>query len=62
MIIGLLSVGTIGRFSEPFVSNLKKAYEMCIPKNHPCQARLTIVNINSDEILFYPFTFIYFYS
>ena len=23
MIIGLLSVGTIGRFSEPFVSNLK---------------------------------------
>ena len=24
--------------------------------NRPCQARPTLVNINSDETLFYPFT------
>ena len=23
---------------------------------HPCQARSTLVNVNSDKILFYPFT------
>ena len=30
---------------------------MCISNNQPCQARSTIVNINSDDkTIFYPFT------
>ena len=29
---------------------------MCISNNQPCQARSTIVNINSDKTIFCPFT------
>ena len=29
---------------------------MCILNKHPCQARPSLVNVNSDETLLYPFT------
>ena len=36
-----------------FISYIDKIYILC---NQPCQARPTIVDINSNETFFYPFT------
>ena len=56
MFIGLLSVCTIGSFGESLVSNSKGPIKCVTLNNRPCQAIPTLVNINSDETLFYPFT------
>ena len=56
MFIGLLSICAIGSFGLSLVSNYKKPIKCVSTKNQPCQARPTLVNINSDETLFYPFT------
>ena len=54
MFIRLLSVFTIGSFSESLVPN---SIIRCVSfNNQPCQTRPTLVNINSDETLFYSFT------
>ena len=37
-------------------SNSKGPIKCLTLNNQPCQARPTLVNINSDETLFYPFT------
>ena len=53
MLIGLLSACTMG-FGESLVSN-RKGPRICVSlNNQPCQAGLTLVNINSDETHFYP--------
>ena len=49
MFIRLLSVCTIS-FGQSLVSNLKGTIK-CV-----CQTRPTVVDINPNEILFYPFT------
>ena len=56
MFIRLLSLCTIVRFGEPLVSNSKGPIKCVSLNNQPCQARPTLVNINSDEILSYSFT------
>ena len=52
----LLSVCAIGSFGESLVSNSKGPIKCVSLSKHPCQARPTIVNINSDETLFFLFT------
>ena len=53
---GLLSVCTIGGFGESLASNYKERIK-CVSLNYrPCQTRPRIVDINSNETLFYPFT------
>ena len=47
---------TIGKFGESLVSNSKGPVECLTFNNRPCQPRPTLVNVNSDETLFYPFT------
>ena len=54
--IGLLSVCTIRSFGASLTSNYKEPIKCVSLNNQPCQARPTFVNINSDKILFYPFT------
>ena len=49
----LLSVCAIGSFGESLVSNSKGPIKCVSLSKHPCQARPTIVNINSDETLFF---------
>ena len=56
MFIGLSSVCTMGHFCESLTFNSKAAIKCVSLSNNPCQARPTLVNINSDETLFYPFT------
>ena len=56
MFIGLLNVCAIGSFGESLVSNSKGPLKCLTLNNQPCQARPMVVNINSDETLFYPFT------
>ena len=56
MFIGLLSVCTIGSFGESLVSNSKGPIKCVTLNNRPCHAIPTLVNINSDGTLFYPFT------
>ena len=56
MFLGLLNLCTIESFGESLVSNSKGPTKCVSFHNHPCQATLTLVNINSDETLFYPFT------
>ena len=51
----LLSTCTIGSFGESVVCNSKKPIKTVSINNQPCQARPTIVDINSKN-LFYPFT------
>ena len=53
--IGLLSVCKIRSFGESLVSNSKGSIKCVSFNNHPCQARPSLVNVNSDESLFYPF-------
>ena len=56
MFIGLLSAFTIESFSESLIST-SKGCKKCVPLNNwLCQARPTLININSNERLFYPFT------
>ena len=55
MFIGLLSVCKIQSSGET-VSNLEELIRCAFLNNHLCQARVTPVNINTDETLFYPFT------
>ena len=56
IIIRLLSVCTIGSFEESLVFNSKGPMKCLTLNNQPCQARPMVVNINSDETLFCPFT------
>ena len=53
---GLLNVCTIGCFDETLVSNSKGPVKCVSLNNYSCQTRLTFVNINPDETLFFPFT------
>ena len=52
-------VCTIRNFGKSLAFNSKRPIK-CLKSlnNHPCQARPTVANINSDETLFYPFTII----
>ena len=56
MFIDLLSVCRRGSFSGSLVSNSQKPMKCISFTNRPCQGRPTMVNINSDATLFYPFT------
>ena len=56
MFIGLLRVCTFARFSRSLPHNYKKPIKCVSLKNHPCQTRKTLVNINSEGTLFYSFT------
>ena len=56
MFIGLLSTVTTTILSESLASNSKEYIKYVSLNNRPCQARLTFVNINSNEPLYYPFT------
>ena len=56
MFIGLLIVCTIGSFGDSLVSNPKGPIKCASLNNHLCQARPALINLNSDETLFYPFT------
>ena len=56
MFIGLLNVCAIRSFGKSLVSNSKGPLKCLTLNNQPCQARPMVVNINSDETLFYPFT------
>ena len=50
--IGSLSASTKGSFSESLMSNFKGPIK-CVSLNiRPCRARLTFVDINSNETLF----------
>ena len=55
MFVGLLSICTIGSFGKSLASNLKGPIAYVSLNNQSCQTRPTLVNINSDETLFYPF-------
>ena len=55
MFIGLLSASTKESFDELLTSNLKGPMTFVSLNNQPCQTRLILVNINSDETLFYSF-------
>ena len=48
MFIGLLGVCTVRRFRKSFVSKSKGPVKYVSLNNHTCQARPTLVNINSD--------------
>ena len=53
--ITLLITCTTGLFDGSLASN-SKGHIKCVSSNkQPCQARPTLVDIISDEILFYPF-------
>ena len=54
--IGLLSVCTIKRFSRSLPSNYKETIKCVSLNNQPCQVRPTLVDIKSNENLFYSFT------
>ena len=56
MFIGLLSVCKLVRFSGSLPYNYKSPIKYISLNNHQCQARPALVNINSDETLFYPVT------
>ena len=55
-IIGLLNACIIGSFGESLNYNSKRPIKCLTLNNRPCQARPILVNINSDETFFYPFT------
>ena len=55
-IIGLLSVCTAGIFNRLLTSNSEERVKYVSLNNRLCQARPTLVNINLNETLFYPFT------
>ena len=53
--IGLLSVCTIGSFGVSLVFNSKETLKFLALNSQPRQLRPTLININSNETLFYPF-------
>ena len=55
MFIGLLSASTKRRFGELLTINLKGPMKFVSLNNQSCQTRLILVNINSDETIFYSF-------
>ena len=55
MFFGLLGTCT-GNFDGSLASNSKEHIKCISLNNRPCQARPTLVNINSNKCLFYPFT------
>ena len=56
MFIGLLSVYAIVSFSGSLASNSKRPMKCLSLNNQPCETRLTLVDINPQEVLFYSFT------
>ena len=56
MFVGSLSVCTMVSFSGPLASNFKEPLKCVSLNNQPRHARPTLININSDETLFYPLT------
>ena len=54
----LLSIWATGTFDSLLATNYKEPIKCVYLNNPPCQTRPTIVNINSGETLFYPFTVI----
>ena len=56
MFIGLLCVCIMGSFVESLASNSEAHVKCASLNNQPCQARSTIVDINFNDILFYPLT------
>ena len=51
MFIGLLSACTIGSFGEILASYSKESIKWVSLNNRPCQARPTLIDINSNETL-----------
>ena len=56
MFVGLLSVYAIVSFSGSLASNSKQPMKCLSLNNQPCETRLTLVDINPQEVLFYSFT------
>ena len=56
MFIGLLCTCTKVSFGESLLFNFEGHIKFASSNNCTCQARPTIININSNEILFYSFT------
>ena len=56
MFIGLLSACKTASLDESLASNSEKFIKDISLNNRPCQARPTLVNINSNEPLYSPFT------
>ena len=56
MFIGLASACTIGFFGNSVAFNSEEPMKCVSLNNQSSQTRLTIVNINSDKVLFYSFT------
>ena len=54
--IRLSSVYKKGNFCESGVPYLKGPIKCLSLNKHPCQAQPTLVDVNSDEALFYQFT------
>ena len=52
----LVSVYTIENFGELLAFNSEGCLKYASLNNRPCQARSTLVNINSNQPLYYPFT------
>ena len=54
--IGLLSACTTRSLGESLASNTDGRIKCVSLNNQLCQARSRLVNINSNELLYYPFT------
>ena len=54
--IGFLRIHTIGNLSESLLSNSEESIKCVSLNNQPCQARPTLVNVNSNKSLYYPIT------
>ena len=55
-LIGFLSACTTERCGRSLASNSKGHTKFFSLNNRPCQARPTLLDINSNEPLFYPFS------
>ena len=55
MFIGFSSTCTTGSLDRLLASNSKGHTKFVCLNNRPCQARPTLVDINSNDPLFYPF-------
>ena len=56
MFIGLLRACKRRGFGDSLTSNSKGPIKCVSLNNRPCEARLTLIDINSNKSLFYPFT------
>ena len=54
--IGFLRIHTIGNLSESLLSNSEESIKCVSLNNQPCQARPTLVNVNSNKPLYNPIT------